>query len=195
MANREALRELQTRLASRLQAARTEGTSVSSWLAVESAGSFYLLPLGQSGEIFPWVSVQAVPYTQSWFLGVANLRGGLVGVVDLAGLLGSNTVRTEQALSEANLLAFNAALDVNAALLVDRLAGLRGTDAFVERDQRAVYRGQLRGQRFRRVPGHGVGRGEVEMLPELFDDVIEQRLAHPDLRPRLSHRSFPECAE
>src|SRR3990167_3882150 len=81
MANREALRELQTRLASRLQAARTEGSSVSSWLAVESAGSFYLLPLGQSGEIFPWVSIQAVPYTQRWFLGVANLRGGLVGAI------------------------------------------------------------------------------------------------------------------
>src|SRR6218665_619292 len=76
MANREALRELQTRLASRLQAARDEATSVSSWLAAESAGSSYLLPLGQSGEIFPWVSVQTVPYTQSWFLGVANLRGG-----------------------------------------------------------------------------------------------------------------------
>ena len=73
------------------------------------------------------MSVQAVPYTQSWFLGVANLRGGLVGVVDLAGLLGSTAARTEQALSEASLLAFNAALDVNAALLVDRLAGLRGT--------------------------------------------------------------------
>ena len=131
MANREALRELQTRLASRLQAARVEGASVSSWLAVESAGSFYLLPLGQSGEIFPWVAVQAVPYTQSWFLGVANLRGGLFGVADLAGLMGSMEPRTEQALSEASLLAFNAALDVNAALLVDRLAGLRGTDAFV----------------------------------------------------------------
>ena len=131
MANREALRELQTRLASRLQAARTEGTSVSSWLAVESAGSVYLLPLGQSGEIFPWASVQAVPYTKNWFLGVANLRGGLVGVVDLAGLLGSAATRTEQALAESSLLAFNAALDVNAALLVDRLAGLRGTDAFV----------------------------------------------------------------
>ena len=131
MANREALRELQTRLASRLQAARTEGASVSSWLAVESAGSFYLLPLAQAGEIFPWVSMQAIPYTQSWFLGVANLRGGLFGVVDLAGLLGPAAPRTEQALSEASLLAFNAALDVNAALLVDRLAGLRGTDAFV----------------------------------------------------------------
>jgi twitching motility protein PilI len=132
MANREALRELQTRLASRLQAAKTEATSVSSWLAVESAGRFYLLPLGQSGEIFPWVAFQSVPYTQSWFLGVANLRGGLVGIVDLAGLVGANkSQRTEQALSDASLLAFNAALDVNAALLVDRLAGLRGTDAFV----------------------------------------------------------------
>ena len=126
MANREALRELQVRLAGRLQAARVEGLSVSSWLAVEAAGQSYLLPLAQSGEIFPWVAVQPVPYTQAWFLGVANLRGGLVGVVDLAGLLGSPVQRTEQMLAESSLLAFNTALDVNAALLVDRLAGLRG---------------------------------------------------------------------
>ncbi len=132
MANREALRELQTRLAARLQAARFEGSSVSSWLAVESAGRRFLLPLGQSGEIFSWAGVQPVPYTQDWFLGVANLRGSLIGVVDLAGLLGQPVARTEQALGEASLLAFNAALEVNAALLVDRLAGLRGTDAFVD---------------------------------------------------------------
>ena len=131
MANREALRELQVRLAGRVQAARVEGLSVSSWLAVEAAGQSYLLPLAQSGEIFPWVVVQPVPYTQAWFLGVANLRGGLVGVVDLAGLLGSPVQRTEQMLAESSLLAFNTALDVNAALLVDRLAGLRGTEAFV----------------------------------------------------------------
>ena len=137
MANREALRELQTRLASRLKAARTEGASVSSWLAVESAGNFYLLPLGQAGEIFPWSAVQAVPYTQSWFIGVANLRGGLVGVVDLAGLMGAVVPRTDQSLQEASLLAFNAALEVNAALLVDRLAGLRGTDAFVSSERPA----------------------------------------------------------
>ena len=106
MANREALRELQVRLASRLQAARDEGLSVSSWLAVESAGNYYLLPLGHAGEIFPWTVVQHVPYTQKWFMGVANLRGGLTGVVDLAGLLGDAPVRTEQALSESSLLAF-----------------------------------------------------------------------------------------
>ena len=131
MAKREALRELQVRLASRLQAAKTEDLSVSSWLAVESAGQFYLLPLGHAGEIFPWSVVQPVPYTQKWFMGVANLRGALAGVIDLAAFLGASSARTEQALTETSLLAFNAALEVNVALLVDRLAGLRGTDAFV----------------------------------------------------------------
>lgn len=131
MANREALRELQARLASRLQEARVEGRSVSSWLAVESAGHAFLMPLGQSGEIFPWVSVQAVPYTQGWFMGVANLRGGLMGVVDLAGFLGRGTTRSEQALVDASLLTLNGALEVNVALLIDRLMGLRGPDAFV----------------------------------------------------------------
>ena len=131
MANREALRELQIRLASRLQAARTEGMSVSSWLAIEAAGQLYLLPLGHAGEIFPRSVVQPVPYTQKWFLGVANLRGGLVGVIDLAGLLGHSQPRSEQALAETSLVSLTAALEVNAALLVDRLAGLRGTDAFV----------------------------------------------------------------
>ncbi|GAB3366309.1 MULTISPECIES: chemotaxis protein CheW [Giesbergeria] len=131
MANREALRDLQTRLATRLQAAKNEELAVSSWLAVQSGGQFYLLPLGHAGEIFPWSAPQMVPYTQPWFLGVANLRGSLFGVVDLAIFLGGNPVRTEQALTETSLLAFNAALEVNAALLVDRLAGLRGLDAFV----------------------------------------------------------------
>lgn len=130
MANREALRELQLRLASRLQAAKTEGASVSSWLAVELAGNPYLVPLAHAGEIFSWPVVQPVPYTQDWFLGVANLRGGLAGVIDLVRFMGDAPVRTEQAMAETSLLALNAALELNAALLIDRLAGLRGTDAF-----------------------------------------------------------------
>jgi twitching motility protein PilI len=53
MANREALRDLQSRLAGRLQAARSEGVSVAAWLAVQAGGRDYLLPLNQAGEIFP----------------------------------------------------------------------------------------------------------------------------------------------
>ena len=61
MANREALKELQTRLAARLQAAKAEGVAVASWLAVESGAQHFLLPLAQSGEIFSWTGVQPVP--------------------------------------------------------------------------------------------------------------------------------------
>lgn len=131
MANREALKELQTRLAARLQAARAEGVAVASWLAVETGGRRLLLPLAQAGEIFPWSGAQPVPYTQPWFLGVANLRGALCGVVDLATLLDATPApRSEQALAEASVLTLSAALEVNAALLVERLAGLRNADAF-----------------------------------------------------------------
>jgi twitching motility protein PilI len=131
MANREALRELQARLASRLQAARTEGVSVA-WLAVRAGGYNYLFPLGQSGEIFPVTTVQSVPYAQAWFRGVLNIRGGLYGIVDLAAFIANagGVTRTEPAAVDPSVVTLNAALEVNCALQVDALSGLRGADAF-----------------------------------------------------------------
>ena len=132
MAKKEALRELQSRLAERLQAARTEARTAN-WLAVESAGQGFLLPLSDAGEIFPFGAFVAVPHTMPWFLGVANLRGGLHGLVDLAGFLGfKNTAAavnpSDSLRDQARLVAFNPMLDINCALLVERLAGLRGKE-------------------------------------------------------------------
>jgi twitching motility protein PilI len=136
--NRQALRDLQTRLAGRLQQARTEGVSAG-WLAVESAGRSLLLPLAQSGEIFPLAAVQTVPYTQSWFLGVANLRGGLFGVVDFASYVTGQLPirRSESARQQARLVALNPALEINCAILIDRLSGLRNAQDFVSREDMA----------------------------------------------------------
>ena len=78
MAKGQALRNLQTRLAQRLQEAQTQGSNTS-WLAVEVGQARYLLPLELAGEIFPPVNTQKVPYTAPWFMGVANLRGLLCG--------------------------------------------------------------------------------------------------------------------
>ncbi len=132
MANREALRELQARLASRLQAARTEGMSVA-WLAVKAGGRNYLFPLGQSGEIVPLTHLHPVPYALDWFRGVLNIRGGLFGVVDLAGFVATSGggERLEPAMTEPSVVTLNALLEVNCALQVDILSGLRGPDAFV----------------------------------------------------------------
>jgi twitching motility protein PilI len=137
MANRQALKELQTRLAERLQLARTQGVAPL-WLAVEAGDKKYLFPLAQSGEIFPWVSIQPVSYTQAWFLGVANLRGGLYGVVDLAAYVGgkASLSKNELARTDSRLVSLNSALELNCVLLIDKLAGLRKQDAFIDFSER-----------------------------------------------------------
>jgi twitching motility protein PilI len=128
MANKQALRELQTRLAERMQAARSQPRA-QSWLAVECRGHGLLLPLEQSGEIFSLVSLLPVPHTQPWFAGVANLRGGLHGVVDLARFLGlPDASPTDAGREQARLVTLGSSLELNVALLIDRLAGLRTID-------------------------------------------------------------------
>ena len=126
MAKREALRELQNRLADRLQAARSE-LPAASWLAVQCGPQGLIFPLRTAGEIFTAAGILPVPHTQPWFLGVANLRGGLHGVVDLAGFLGlrARAPALDALGDQARLLALNPAHGAQCALLVDRLAGLR----------------------------------------------------------------------
>ncbi|WP_140628092.1 chemotaxis protein CheW [Methylibium rhizosphaerae] len=132
MAKREALRELQSRLAERLKVARTQANTAT-WLAVESGGQGFLLPLGEAGEIFPFGALVPVPHTSGWFLGVANLRGGLHGVVDLAGFLGlKSQAANEFAREQLRLIAFNPVLEINCAMLVDKLSGLRSREQLEE---------------------------------------------------------------
>ena len=131
MANRQALKDLQIRLAERLQLARTEGVAPS-WLAVEVGANHYLFSMAQAGEIFPWVDTHPVPYTKPWFLGVANLRGGLFGVIDLESHLTGPAALPRRAAphKESMLITMNSSLEINCALLVDKLAGIRNQQSF-----------------------------------------------------------------
>ncbi len=174
MANKEALRDLQTRLAERLSAARGQARS-DAWLAVESEGRGFLLPLTQAGEIFAPTAIVPVAHAKPWFLGVTNLRGGLHGVVDLARFLGiqhagpsadAGRVRTQ-------LVAFNAALDINCALLVDRLAGLRGAEQLSIEPDTEQSRPSFVGGRFRDAAGR------------LWQEILLSELAHHDAFLRI----------
>jgi len=154
MANKVALRELQSRLAERLQAARTQQRG-RSWLAVESGGRGFLFPLQEAGEIFAMAPVAAVAHAQTWFLGVANLRGHLHGVVDLAGFLGVKLPDRPSDVSreQSRLVAFNAAAEINCALLVDRLAGLRNEEQLTAQAPEASMRPAFVGPRYRDAAG------------------------------------------
>lgn len=154
MANRDALRELQSRLAQRLQAARTEARSAS-WLAVECAGHGLLVALPSAGEIFPFGAVLPVPHTQPWFVGVANLRGGLHGVVDLAAFLGLRpTMSAPDAVrDQARLVALNPGLGSHCALLVEKLAGLRSAEQLRAEPADETSRPAFAGPRWRDADG------------------------------------------
>jgi twitching motility protein PilI len=153
MSNREALRQLQSRLAERLQQARTE-TRVQSWLAVECAGLGLLVPLATAGEIFPYSPLLPVPHTRPWFLGVANLRGGLHGVVDLAAFLGLRApLAADAGREQAQLLAFNPVQGAHCAVLVDRLAGLRSAEQLSAEPADGQLRPAFAGERWRDAGG------------------------------------------
>ena len=153
MANREALRELQSRLAARLQMAHDDSRKAA-WLAVESGGHGFLLELASAGEIFPVGALKAVPHTQGWFVGVANLRGGLHGVVDLAAFLGLRpTAAADMVREQTRLVALNATLGAQCALLVDRLAGLKAQDQLQREDDDGATRPAFAGVCWRDAEG------------------------------------------
>jgi twitching motility protein PilI len=166
MANKQALRDLQSRLAERLQAARTQARG-QQWLAVECSGRGFLLPLREAGEIFALAPIVPVPYSHRWFMGVANLRGHLHGVVDLAGFLGVKATETGRD-QQSRLVGFNQALDINCVLMVDKLSGLRSDeDLTPEPPADAGARPRFVGARLRDAAGR---RWQELVLGELVGD-------------------------
>lgn len=132
MQTREALRDLQARLSERLQTQVGAGAQAQ-WLAVQAGAQPCLLPMRQVGEIFSATPATPVPYARPWFLGVANLRGGLYGVAELARLLQASGLAeaAEGAIAaQARDITLNPDLECNAALRIDALLGMRRADAY-----------------------------------------------------------------
>ena len=119
---RSRLRDYQSQLLARMQAARTDTTIHNRYLGIGIGESRYLLDLLEAGEIVPPAPVTAVPLTQPWYLGLASIRGSLVGVIDLACFLGEGDSAPAP---EARLVTFAPALGFNCALLASRVYGLR----------------------------------------------------------------------
>jgi twitching motility protein PilI len=115
------LKDFSTQLAQRLRAAPSR-TAEPARLAVRLADTGYLLDLGSTGEIVALPEIAPVPWTKPWFRGLTNVRGRLLGVIDLMHLSGRPAMTPEQSLQ---LVVLGEALKVNAAIIVTRAFGLR----------------------------------------------------------------------
>jgi twitching motility protein PilI len=121
MSKRLNLREFQQNLIDRLQAADLSESRVSA-LGVQIGGQNWLVDMVDIDEVLPLPPLTAVPFTKPWFRGVANVRGNLFGVIDMAAY-GHNGTASGDANNRVLLVAGRYAF--NAALLVDRVLGLR----------------------------------------------------------------------
>lgn len=137
MSKRHNLREFQQRVMDRLQD-HTASATRASMLGVQIAGRRWLVDMVDISEVLPLPHLTKVPFTKSWFRGVMNVRGNLYGVIDMAVYQhdsGVSGVATNRVLLISERYAFNA------ALLVDRVLGLRDVRNWQksEREGQAEY--------------------------------------------------------
>jgi twitching motility protein PilI len=123
---RSRLRQYQVQLLERMQAARANSGASVNQLGVLIGAERYLLDLTQAGEIVTVPAITSVPLTQPWYLGLSNIRGNLVGVIDLARYLGLGET---PAGADSRIVTFAGGLGFNCGLLVGRVYGLRHAGA------------------------------------------------------------------
>lgn len=121
-ARRTRLREFQAQLLERMQQARTGTDTRINQLGVMVGQKHCLLDLQQVSEIMSVGVITKVPLTQDWYLGLSNMRGNLISVIDLSRFQGLAAAPIEQ---ESRIVAFAPSLSFNCGLLVSRVLGLR----------------------------------------------------------------------
>jgi twitching motility protein PilI len=127
MAKTSNLREFQEAILLRLKEATAKGSAVStSRLGVIIGSKRVLINLNQVSEVLPVPPMQNVPLTLPWFLGVANVRGNLYNITDLAQFMGLPP--TPKSMSNRIVL-INSETTTQAAIVIDSLVGLRSVEA------------------------------------------------------------------
>jgi twitching motility protein PilI len=122
---RTRLRDFQTQLMTRMQAAKTGEQVRVNQLGVLIGQTRYLIDLREAGEIVSAGNMTEVPLTKGWYLGLANIRGNLTSVVDFAHFIGHSLTNREGA---CRIIAFASGLAFNSGLLVSQVLGLRNSN-------------------------------------------------------------------
>jgi twitching motility protein PilI len=127
MARKVGLREFQIQVAERLRTAATRKT-LSSKLGFQIGPSNWFVALEQVSEVIPVPQPMAVPLTQPWFRGVANVRGKLYSIVDFAQFQGGEPIGPGM---ERRVILISEKLVGGAGIVVSRMLGLRNPEQFV----------------------------------------------------------------
>lgn len=124
------LQAYQKDILARLKELTEGGRGVSSSRLGARIGHFNcLVSLEDISEALPVPEVIRVPLTHSWFMGMANVRGNLFALTDLARFL---DIEDSVITHDSRVLLAHSRFGVNAGLLVDQLIGLRSVEDMQE---------------------------------------------------------------
>lgn len=133
MAEKVKLRDYQKSILDRLESVKqADAEQAISYLGVVIGSKHVLVKLQDISETLPMADIQPIPLVKPWFLGVANIRGVLYAMNDLAQLL-ENTITNVS--SSTRLLLINDKIASNVAFLADRLIGLRSLELMKKRSE------------------------------------------------------------
>ena len=149
MAKGSRLREYQTSILARLEDAKKPGAEAQAgYLGVVIGSKNVLVNLQEISETLPILHIHRVPVVKPWFLGVANVRGVLYAINDLAQMLEHTFTPIS---SEARLLLISEAITSNVAFVVDKMIGLRKLDEMKLREEDAKESLCLKAQTYQDV--------------------------------------------
>lgn len=132
MAKRISLRDFQKDLVERLASAKRGGVT-RALLGIQAGLEYWLLDLGDAGEILPTPLLTPVPLTRPWFDGIANIRGSLYAVVDFSAFQGGEHIPPT---GDNRLLLVGSRFGINSALRITRALGLRNPEDLELQDDR-----------------------------------------------------------
>ncbi len=86
------------------------------------AGTMYTVPIGNVTEIGQPLTLTPIPNVPNWVLGVANLRGDIISMVDLRTFLGLESLPYRQ--DSRMLVAQTSREDMTVGLIIDQVNGI-----------------------------------------------------------------------
>lgn len=123
MSKQSQLREYQTSILERLENAKKAGAEApAGYLGVVIGSKNVLVNLQEISETLPIMDIHRIPIVKPWFLGVANVRGVLYAINDIAQMLESTFTSIS---SSARLLLLSQSVTSNVAFVVEKMIGLR----------------------------------------------------------------------
>ena len=148
MSKRLSLREFQQSILDRIQQKEVAGDRAST-LGVQVGQDLWLVEMQDVSEVLPLPHLTPVPLTQPWYRGVANVRGNLYGITDLAAFMGKGEATN---IVHGRIMLVAQKFAFNVGFLVTRVMGLRDVRGwqYEDRDGEVYYKDE-QGQMWRKL--------------------------------------------